>query len=1071
MSEQQWRSLRLVMDLQACQTRASARRGVGRYTFELYRALSLELGDAILHPLLSDALSPSPPLTPDAVRRSLHLRPLPDWDSPRDFEGGERDTLDGLACAALAQSVKPDLVHVSHVFEGWRERVPLPSLASRHAGQVFSATLYDLIPLRFPDKYLRNPALARWFHARLAWLRAADLLLAISESSRQDAIEQLGIDPSRIVTIHGGVSPIFQPGNDPGARHALAQRYGLLRPRFVLYTGGDDPRKNLEGLIAGYALLPHEVRRTCQLVIVCAVEASRQAMYRKLAHRHGLAPDEVIMTGFVPDEDLIDFYRACDAFVFPSLYEGLGLPVLEAMACGAPVIGGDNSSIRELITRSDALCDASSDASIGGAIARVLTDRGFSEDLRRYGQTRAQDFSWQRTGRSAFAAFEEALARARTNGVQCAVAGWLPRRRLALFTPLPPCRSGIADYNAQFLPFLARHFDIDLYVDQPTVTDEVLKAAFRIYPVRDFEAVAQAYDAILYELGNSEFHAHMVPLLARYPGIVGLHDAYLGGLFRHLDLDLGDQGRYPREMLAAHGPLARGLFAPAARHPDADRTALIELPCTKAILDQALGVISHSPFNLKVARRYYPEGWAAPYRVIPQMVPVPPPWSDEERARARADLGFGPHDRIIGTFGYVAWAKWGDLLLEAFLGSALREDQNACLVYVGDVGNDDFGAQLKRRIKQAGLGRRIRVTGFVPKEDYERYLRITDVAVQLRTKSRGGTPKGVLDCLAFGVPVVVNNDASYTDYPDDVLIKLVAEPTPAALAEQLLLFGAVPEMLRQRAEAGLAYARRHHDPAQCAARYAAAIHEFIARGRQRDREVAELAPHLAGCADPSTAVQQAARWLQEIPERPVGCPRLLLLLGRCLSDKASGDSVMSAGITAALYRAPRAGFEPVAVGVHGGALQPARAWLEGLGLLLPGESTALEDVALRPGDRLLVLDPSVWNDPHTGGLWQTCREIGAPVYTFAYPQAGDGAQGEGRDPLDRATALGDGLICASEAAARDLAATRAHPPATVGGRTWGLPGDVLGDGTAGQDWTGVAQALLALIFDTIGKEQ
>lgn len=1031
------RSIRILMDLQACQTLGSGSRGVGRYSKALFSNIAKERGQRDCFALVASNLPVSVDLGALDKSRVLRFTTPPAWGSPRDYQGGEEDTLDGLALSAFVAPLKPDILHVAHVFEGFGERVALPSYKQRPAGQLISATLYDLIPLLYQEHYFQDDGFRKWYFFRLSWLRQADLLLAISESSRQDAINLLGIEPWRIVTIHGGISAQFRPAADlEGLRRDLVQRYGL-RERFVLYTGGDDHRKNIRGAIAGYAAVPSGIRKNCQLVIVCSMDDHRRQMYLDVARQAGLESKDVVITGFISEDDLVAFYNTCDVFVFPSLYEGLGLPILEAMACGAPVVGGNNSSVRELIVRPDALFDVGSPRSIGDMISNALTNRAFTEDLRLYGLKRSKEFSWKHTAGLAIDAFDDALSRARNSGVQCAVQGWLPRKRIAVFSPLPPCRSGIADYNAKFLPYLARHFDIDLYVDNYQVTDERLTSAFRIFNASDFDAVAQAYDAILYEFGNSEFHAHMLPLLEKHPGIVGLHDAYLSGLSGYLDFHLGETGRYAREMLTAHGPAARRLFAPIRRHPDANGDAMVNLPCTKRVIDQAIGIISHSPFNLEVARRHYPEGWRSSYRIIPQMVPVSRAWSKTERAEARKQFDFAEGDTIIATFGHIAWTKWGDRLLEAFLNSPLRDDPGVCLVYAGELAKDDFGQGLKDAVKRANLGKRIRITGFLSDRDYEQYLRITDIAVQLRTKSRGGAPKGVLDCLAFGVPVIVNNDASYTDYPNNVVIKLDAEPSVEEIAQRLVGTCAEWDLRMAFVHDGLGYVRERHDPARCAAEYAAAIHEFIEHDKhvQPGNWISSFAPHLADCPDPQGAARIAADWIEQIPIYQFKRRRLILDVSHISqSDHQTGIPRVVKQIVQGLYCSARTDVEPVAVELIDGVLRVANAWLHGQGLLVSEEAdlqAPAHCIEFRSGDVLLMLDSSWARYREFFSVFEQARQADVPVYTAVYDllpltlppenfvEGGpEWFEGWFRD----AVSASDGLVCISRTAAEDVAA-------------------------------------------------
>ena len=1033
MNESSRRSIRILVDLQACQTPGSAHRGVGRYSKALFESMLALAKPRQVFGLLANEFGEDTMLERLPEQRIVRLPTLPAWDTGRDYCGGERDSIDALLLSAAANAVAPDVVHVSHVFEGFGERVPVPSAAARLPGQVLSATLYDLIPLRF-DHYFRNREFARWYHNRLKFYHQADLLLSISESSRQDAISLLGLEPQKIVTIHGGISDHFRPVADRDAeRLRLRKAYGLEASRIVLYTGGDEHRKNLDGAIQAYAQLPSSLRSGTQLVIVCAMEEARKQQYRAIAQTAGLAPNEACFLGFIPEPDLVAFYSVCDVFFFPSLYEGLGLPVLEAMASGAPVLSGDNSSLKELVGRKDALFNAEASTSIAERIVAVLGTAGFADELRLYGQERTKEFTWEKSARRALEAFDEALARKRAVGAQTVVGGWLPRPRLAMLTPLPPCRSGIADYNAAFLPYLSAHFDIDLYVDGYSISDERISAGLRVFDARDFGPNASSYDAILYEFGNSEFHAHMLPLLAEFPGIVGLHDAFLSGLIGYLELKLGESGRYAREMLHAHAGQARRLLAPVQARRDAIAAAMVELPCTKRVLDQAIGVISHSPFNLELAREFHPEGWWAPYRIIPQMIEVPEQWSEARTARVRSDLGFGPDDFVIATFGHVAWTKCGDRLLQAVLQSALAKDPNVHLVFAGELAKDDFGLALNDRIRESRLGKRIVITGFLPAAEYERYLRVADVAVQLRIKSRGGTPRSVLDCLAHRLPVLVNNEASFADYPDNVVMRLMPDPSPDEIAEALLSVRMDGERSRTIAEQGLAYVRAHHDPKLCAAQYAAAIHEFSAHNAARApaNYAKHLAPHLAAIPGRVGAARMAAQWLNARAAPQFTRSRLVIDVSHIAkSDHETGIPRVVKETVRAAYCSARPGVETLAVEREGDRISPANAWLEQQGLLLPHEiaDAVNRAVEFRPGDHLLMLDSSWHAYDQFAPVFAAARTARAPITTAIYdllpitlPPGNivDGGKEWFEGWIRRAIAASDALVCISRSVADD----------------------------------------------------
>jgi glycosyltransferase involved in cell wall biosynthesis len=221
-----------------------------------------------------------------------------------------------------------------------------------------------------------------------------------------EAIDYLDWPPEKIVHCGIGIDERFQPLSlTPEAQRCLRSAVGLDRP-FIMYTGGIDWRKNMEGLIEAFALLPPAQRAHYQLAIVCAVLEDERRALLAVARRFGLAARDVVLTGFVPDTDLIALYNLCELFVFPSFHEGFGLPVAEAMACGAAVIGANATSVPEVIGRPDALFDPTRPQAIAAAIAAVLNNEEFRQSLRRYGLVQARRYTWEKAAIHALTALE-----------------------------------------------------------------------------------------------------------------------------------------------------------------------------------------------------------------------------------------------------------------------------------------------------------------------------------------------------------------------------------------------------------------------------------------------------------------------------------------------------------------------------------------------------------------------------------------------------------------------------------------------------------------------------------------
>jgi glycosyltransferase involved in cell wall biosynthesis len=407
--------MRIVLDLQACQSE-SRFRGIGRYSMDLAKGMTRNAGDheiwLVLNNLFPETIKP----IRDAFSRLIPQEHIVVFAVPGPV--AEQDPANAWRSRAAEQvresflaSIQPDMVHVASLFEGWVDdavtSVGLP-------GQEFdsSVTLYDLIPLLNSEIYLPNQALKDYYYRKLQSLKNAQILLSISEHAREEGIAALNVPNHRIVNISAAVDERFQPhSNTSEIEQTIKAHYGLSRP-FIMYApGGFDPRKNIEGLIKAFGQLPAQLRTQHQLAIVSKIPDGEHRRFIQLISRLGLAKDEVIFTDYISDDDLVLLYNLCELFVFPSLHEGFGLPALEAMACGAPVIGSNTTSIPEVIGRKDALFDPTNPEAISQAMYRALTDDAFQKSLRENARIQAAKFSWDESAKRALEAFEDFKAR------------------------------------------------------------------------------------------------------------------------------------------------------------------------------------------------------------------------------------------------------------------------------------------------------------------------------------------------------------------------------------------------------------------------------------------------------------------------------------------------------------------------------------------------------------------------------------------------------------------------------------------------------------------------------------
>lgn len=270
-------------------------------------------------------------------------------------------------------------------------------------------TIHDCIHLRFPE-YLPSRAAFAYAHTmiRLA-ARKADRVLTVSDASKRDILHYTGVAPEKVVVVHNGLDARFAAAPDAEAMDRVQQRFQLDHP-FVLYVGNIKPHKNLERLIAAFASMRHDGPEGLKLVVI-GDETSKHPGLRQAVHRHRL-DKHVRFFGFQPAATLVTFYRLARAFVFPSLYEGFGLPPLEAMANETPVVTSNLSSLPEVAGDAALLVDPYDVDSIADGIRRAVTDEPLRQQLIAKGRARAREFSWPRAAADTLAVYREVLGAA-----------------------------------------------------------------------------------------------------------------------------------------------------------------------------------------------------------------------------------------------------------------------------------------------------------------------------------------------------------------------------------------------------------------------------------------------------------------------------------------------------------------------------------------------------------------------------------------------------------------------------------------------------------------------------------
>ena len=339
------------------------------------------------------------------------------------------------------------------------------------------------------------------------------------------------------------------------------------------------------------------------------------------------------------------------------------------------------------------------------------------------------------------------------------------RLQLACFTPLPPLRTGIADYSAALLPHLAKHVAVDVFVDTPEQVDPLYRQQYLVRPIAEFLTRSELrwqYDACLYHMGNqSRYHAQIYEAQLRRPGIAVLHEVGLFGFYANYSAPSGGSAFFIREMGYAYGP--RGTQAARAIAYDGCAYQAHDYPLFHRIATLSRGIVVHTQAALRQILYEVPRARVV---CIPLAARVPTK-TPEVKPDWLAQLP--PGAVVLASFGFFAPSKRIDVILQAV--ARLRSDfPNLRYVIVGEAVDHYDLAPLIQRLDLANT---VHITGFVGASTFESYLQMIDIGINLRTGPSGGEMSaGVTRLLAAGRPTIVSEVDGFAELPDNCVVKI-----------------------------------------------------------------------------------------------------------------------------------------------------------------------------------------------------------------------------------------------------------------------------------------------------------
>ena len=594
---------------------------------------------------------------------------------------------------------------------------------------------------------------------------------------------------------------------------------------------------------------------------------------------------------------------------------------------------------------------------------------------------------------------------------------------------MPPLRSGIADYSVEVLSELAPFYEIDVVVTKDNRALMGRQDAWTVRDVDAFEAHAHTYDRIVYQIGNSEFHHHMFPLIQRYPGIVVLHDFYLSHILALLEVSGGWDKYWTQALVASHG-----YEAAQARHAPAEtEDALWRYPCNLRIIQEAQGVIVHSEFSRQLAKRFYGDRFADDWAIVPMARRLP---STTDREAARRALGIADEDFLLCAFGQVQNNKLNHRLLQAWLASRSAGDPRCRLVFVGETPPSDYCDALRATIAASGAADRIHITGFASAELYRRHLQAGDAAVQLRIMSRGETSAALFDCMGQGLAVVANAHGPMATCPPGTVLMLPEEFTDDELTRAIDALRFDADLRARIGSQARAFVRDELAPPVAAAAYRDAIERFAAAAPPA-LDAWHIAEGVAGRLPELDDDGALLRFARDLAKRsPLVRPYRQFLVdvsALAREDLRTGIQRVVRAQLSALLADPPPGFriEPVWLWETDGVTRYhyARRYTARL-LGMPEAAFDDDPIEVSNGDVFFGADYFAYGVTQAtrNGLFAAWRETGVRIGFLVYdilpltfphffPDFAEGVHG---DWLSAIADISDDLICISQAVSDDV---------------------------------------------------
>lgn len=625
----------------------------------------------------------------------------------------------------------------------------------------FFATIHDLIPYVMPVKEW-SEVVTTEYNRRLDYLKDTHMV-CVSDATKRDVCARMGDHVSACVTLEAANNTLFYRKKD-----SLNSSDEVS----IVFTGGFDYRKNIYGAVEAFAKAKKQITdKRLVFYIVCKYLQQEKDDFDKKLKELDIY-DDVKLTGFVTDNELASLYNNADVFFFPSIYEGFGLPLLEAMLGGAYIVSADNSSLPEVCGEHALFCDAKDVDNMAQQLVKAVYN-SLSESLedKRKRQEYALGFTWKKTALRTYDAFCDKVYNSKNI-----------RKKIAVVTPWLKQETGIANFSYRLMPYLSKYFDVDVFIDN-TLDSDVDFLPFECgnrYFINELDNRHMDYDEIIYHMGNNTlYHTGIYNYLKKYPGVVELHDHVIHAFFYWSYYLKGDKETYRQALIDGYGDEGAAHFAEVdeGRHyPDGDRFSMSE-----SVANIAKKIIVHNIWS-------YTE---LPDSNLKFVVPHPsfmreePDVNNKRKAEEllRKKIDRNEKQILIGCFGWVNDNKRPDILLRAMI-RLIEQNYNVRLVFFGK-NNSQKASDI---IKEEHLEEYVKITGFISDDEYTIALKECDIVVNLRYPSMGESSGTLCEAFKEGKAVIVTAVNQYMEFPNEVCWKLPVGGNESVLLAEMLKY-------------------------------------------------------------------------------------------------------------------------------------------------------------------------------------------------------------------------------------------------------------------------------------------